>query len=59
MQKMNRRFFIGGAATAAMTAIKTTAADIKGSSSGPVVETTHGKIRGAQVNKVYALKGIS
>src|SRR6516165_378269 len=60
---INRRSFLGGAALVATNSaavlVKATAADINGGSSGPVVETTSGKIRGAVLNKVNALKGIS
>src|ERR1700685_281556 len=56
MKKMNRRSFIGGATMAA--AAITRDADVKGSSTGPVVETTSGKIRGAVINKVNAFRGI-
>lgn len=60
---MNRRSFLGSAALVATNSaavlVKATAADINGGSSGPVVETMSGKIRGAVLNKVNAFKGIS
>jgi para-nitrobenzyl esterase len=54
--KMNRRSFLGGATLAAAAIVR--GADVKGSSAGPVVETTSGKIRGAVINKVSAFRGI-
>ena len=56
MKKMNRRSFIGGATMAAAAIAR--GADVKGSSTGPVVDTTSGKIRGLVINKVNAFKGI-
>jgi len=59
MQIINRRCFLGSAAGAAAVFVKARAADIKGASPGPVVETTSGKIRGTVLNKVNAFKGVS
>ena len=58
MHIINRRSFLGSAAGAATVLVKARAADINGASSGPMVETTSGKIRGAVLNKVNAFKGI-
>jgi para-nitrobenzyl esterase len=55
---MNRRSFIGSASLAATALVKSTAADIKSATNGPVVDTTSGKIRGLTINKVNAFKGI-
>src|SRR5580698_4844935 len=54
--RMNRRSFLGGASLAAAAIMR--GADVKGSSTGTVVETTSGKIRGAVINKVSAFRGI-
>jgi len=58
MHIINRRSFLGSAAGAATVLVKARAADTNGASSGPMVETTSGKIRGAVLNKVNAFKGI-
>ena len=55
-EKMDRRSFLGGASLAAAAILR--GADVKGSSTGTVVETTSGKIRGAVINKVSAFRGI-
>src|SRR5580698_6610399 len=54
--RMNRRSFLGGASLAAAAIMR--GADVKGSSTGTVVETASGKIRGAVINKVSAFRGI-
>jgi para-nitrobenzyl esterase len=60
---MNRRSFLGGASMAAAAMVgggskAASGADVKGSSTGPVVETASGKIRGATINKVNGFRGI-
>jgi para-nitrobenzyl esterase len=57
MLRISRRSFL--ASTAATALVKAAGADIKTASSGPVVETTYGKIRGLVINKVNGFKGIS
>jgi para-nitrobenzyl esterase len=57
MKNLSRRSFLEGASLAA-AAVAASGADVKNASSGPVVETNSGKIRGAVVNKVNAFRGI-
>ena len=61
--KIDRRSFFGGALGAGTllggALEKARAASTQGSSSGPVVNTSAGKIRGAVVDKVNTFKGIS
>lgn len=59
--KMNRRSFLGrgtAAAGALMGATRVLNAAKTESGSGPVAETTSGKIRGVVIDKVYAFKGV-
>jgi para-nitrobenzyl esterase len=57
---MNRRSFLcrGTLAASAFTFAKTWAAPATGDGSGPIVETTAGKIRGAVDGKVSAFRGV-
>jgi para-nitrobenzyl esterase len=61
---MNRRAFIGRGAVAAgvlsggVLSKAVAAAKNEGASTGPVVETASGKIRGSVMNKVYAFRGV-
>ena len=60
--KIDRRSFLGGSAAAAgalmgglTTALKAAKTE---AGSGPIAETTAGKIRGVMIDKVYAFKGV-
>ncbi len=57
---IHRRSFLGGTLAAGLLArtAPALAASAKGDSSGPVVETTAGKIRGAMEGKVSAFRGV-
>jgi|SRR5579871_1572105 len=55
--KMNRRSFFGGAAMGA-SAVVGSLKTLSAVTTGPVVNTTAGKIRGAVENKVNAFRGI-
>jgi para-nitrobenzyl esterase len=59
--RINRRAFFSGVAAGGATLagpFRAIAADAKGASTGPVVNTTAGKIRGAVQDKVNAFRGI-
>ncbi len=65
-KKMNRRSFFSGLTVSGATVAtsfagvgKVIAAEVKGASTGPVVNTAAGKIRGTVIDKVNAFKGIS
>jgi para-nitrobenzyl esterase len=66
-QRVNRRSFLGGAAWGGAslasglgsTLERAFAAEIKGATAGPVVNTSAGKIRGVVQEKVNAFRGIS
>ena len=61
---MNRRWFLNAGAAGLFVGgafskiVLGAAAKTEGSATGPVVETTSGKIRGAIQNKVYSFKGV-
>ena len=57
---IHRRSFLGGSLAAGLLAgtAPALAASAKGDSSGPVVETTAGKIRGTMEGKVSAFRGV-
>jgi para-nitrobenzyl esterase len=57
---IDRRSFLSGSTLAAGLLLRTSsfAAAAKSDSSGPVVETSTGKLRGSMEDKVYAFKGV-